>query len=142
MIKPKQKALIKLREMNKYLEELGGILPESESTYLHDLQTRRACEKTIELAIESVIDVIAIVVSHYTKGIPNSEDDLISILEKNKALSKKLSQSVKEMKGFRNILVHKYGKVDDKKAYNYLTHELKYFLSFEKEIKTYLKKRD
>jgi len=41
--------LVKLDEMDRYLRELGEILPE-EDEYHRDLIKRRACEKTIELA--------------------------------------------------------------------------------------------
>lgn len=43
--------LSKLDEMIRYVEELQEMLPDKEE-YLHDLIKRRACEKTIEVAIE------------------------------------------------------------------------------------------
>jgi uncharacterized protein YutE (UPF0331/DUF86 family) len=137
---PNEKILIKLREMNNYLKELEDILPETKKKYLQDITIRRACEKTIELAIECVIDIISIIVSHYTLGIPQSEDDLIAIVEKNNILDKQLSQKIKEMKGFRNILVHKYGEVDDEKSFRFLTEELGDFALFEREIKAYVRR--
>ncbi len=51
--------LSKLDEMVRYVEELQEIMPDKEE-YLQNLIKRRACEKTIEVAIESLIDVSTI----------------------------------------------------------------------------------
>ncbi|MBU0457592.1 MAG: DUF86 domain-containing protein [Nanoarchaeota archaeon] len=138
MISLNEKILIKLEEMDKYLTELETMLPEEEKEYLQDLTLRRACEKTIELAIESVIDMISIIVAQQKLGLPQSEDDLIKIISDKKIISHDLSNKIKQMKGFRNILVHKYGHIDDKLVYKYLKEEWDDFLVFEKEIKKYI----
>ena len=134
----KEKIIEKLHAMNLYLDELSELVPEEEEDYGR-LQIRRACEKTIELAIEQVIDIISLIVSYRKIGIPHSEDDLITLLQKKKVLSTTLAMKIKEMKGFRNILVHKYGEIDYQQAYHFLTTELDDFTLFEKEIKKFLK---
>jgi len=42
------------------------------------------------------------------------------------------------MKGFRNILVHRYGKIDDKLAFRILKENLGDFYEFMKEIEEFL----
>lgn len=130
-----------LQKMNQYLGELEDMLPSAEEEYLQDLTIRRACEKTIEAAIEEVIDILALLISGFKLGIPNSEDSIIQIVEKKNVLSKPLIEKIREMKGFRNILVHKYGEIDDAQAYAFLTGELGDFALFEQEVKKYLKKK-
>jgi uncharacterized protein YutE (UPF0331/DUF86 family) len=60
--------LSKLDKMIKYVEELQSMLPDQEE-YQQDLIKRRACEKTIEVAIESLIDVSAMIVSAQQFGL-------------------------------------------------------------------------
>ena len=55
--------------MTGYIEELKEMLPDKEE-YLQHLIKRRACEKTIEVAIESLIDVSAMIVSAGKFGLP------------------------------------------------------------------------
>ena len=112
----KKRILMKLEEMNKYLIELENILP-TEDEYIHSLTERRASEKTIELAIEAVIAIISIIVAKERLGFPEDEDSLINLLEQKKIFSSKLCQTLRGMKGFRNVLVHKYGEIDDELAY-------------------------
>ncbi|MBA7625278.1 hypothetical protein ES703_32705 [subsurface metagenome] len=58
----KERILAKLDGISNYVSELGEMLPEEEE-YHRDLVKRRACEKTVELAIESLLDTAAILVS-------------------------------------------------------------------------------
>ncbi len=132
--------LLKVDTMTQYVIELEEMLPSSQKEYVHNLVDKRACEKTIELAIETVIDICSLIVSHYKLGAPSSEEDILTTLEMKKVLTSKTVAKVREMKGFRNIIVHRYGEVNDTKAYSFLNTELEDFEIFKKEIITFLKK--
>jgi len=73
--------------------------------------------KEIEYAIESIIDACAILNSDLSLGTPADTDDIIKKLEKAEIITKETAQKIKDMKQFRNVLVHKYGEIDDKQAY-------------------------
>lgn len=125
--------------MYTYLEQLEELLPVDEEEYFKDIKTKRACEKTLELAIETVISIINIIVSSQKLIYPESEDSLINALENKKILSGTMAKKIRDMKGFRNILIHKYGELDNRLVYKFLTEDLGDFILFEKEIKKYLK---
>ena len=129
--------LSKLDGMKKYVEELQSMLPDQED-YQQDLIKRRACEKTIEVAIESLIDVCAMIVSTQQFGLPENEENIFDILIEKKILNSKFGEKLKDMKGFRNILIHRYGHVDDEMVYNNLSSCMNDFYEFEKYIKLYL----
>jgi uncharacterized protein YutE (UPF0331/DUF86 family) len=129
--------LTKLDEMVKYVQELREMLPE-EDVYLEDLIRRRACEKTVEAAIESLIDVSAMLVSAQRFGLPTSEENIFDILVEKNVLDEELGEKLKDMIGFRNVLVHRYGRVDDTLVYNTLTAHLGDFEEFESAIRGYL----
>lgn len=130
--------LVKLDEMDRYLRELGEILPE-EDEYHRDLVKRRACEKTMELAIESLIDVAALIVSSERFGLPSDEESIIDLLVENKVITSDMGEKIKDMKGFRNILVHKYGRLDDRLVYRLLTEDIDDFTRFRDQVNRYLK---
>jgi uncharacterized protein YutE (UPF0331/DUF86 family) len=135
----KDRILAKLDEMDQYILELEEMMPEQEE-YLKDMIKKRACEKTIELAIESVIDACSMVVSLKKLGVPSDEDSILYILLKKKIVPISLFRKLKEIKGFRNIIVHKYGDVNDAMAYEFLSTELKDFKGFKDIMEKYLKK--
>ncbi len=139
--KNRDRILEKLEEMRRYVDELAVMLPEK-TEFLHDTVKRRACEKTIELAIESLMTTAALVVSAERLGLPESEENLIDLLVTHDILPKDAGERAKDMKGLRNILIHRYGKVDDERVYASLTEELGDFETFETHIKNHLKRAD
>ncbi|NVM03744.1 MAG: DUF86 domain-containing protein [Candidatus Helarchaeota archaeon] len=129
----------KLDEMIRYIEELREMLPDKEE-YLSNLIKRRACEKTVEIAIESLIDVSAMLISAKKMGLPTSEENIFDILIEKKVLSKEFGEKLKDMKGFRNILIHRYTHVDDEIVYYNLSNCLDDFINFKNEIESYMNK--
>ncbi|MBW6518342.1 MAG: DUF86 domain-containing protein [ANME-2 cluster archaeon] len=73
--------------------------------------------KRTEFAIENIIDICAIINSDLELGIPGSEEDIIDNLQENKILTTENAKRIRKMKGFRNFIVHRYGSLDDKVAF-------------------------
>ena len=130
---------LKLDEMMRYIEELKEMLPEEEE-YSQDLIKRRACEKTIEVAIDSLIDVCAMIVSSERLGMPSNEESIIDILVEKNVLDREFGEKLKDMKGFRNILVHRYAHIDDRIVYANFTDYLDDFNKFKRAIESYMEK--
>lgn len=129
----RERILSRLGELDGYLRELGQVAPESFEAY-QSVATRRACERLLQVAIESVIDTCALVVSGLSLGVPGDEEDLITKLENADVLSTSTAETVRSMKGFRNILVHQYGRVDDRIVYEKARSGLADFERFKAEV--------
>ena len=96
--------------------------------------------KRYEYSVELVIDIISLINTELKLGIPNGTNDIIDQLLKNEILDEKLASIIRGMKGFRNILVHRYGKLDDEIAYQIIITHLSDFNIVEKQIMTILRK--
>jgi len=75
-----------------------------------------------------------------TVGSTAEEDDIFEKLERAGFISQPLKEKLKEMKGFRNILVHEYGEVDDQFVYEAIKTKLADFDAFKREILKALEK--
>jgi len=139
--KDRMRIFSKLDEMMGYVGELQGMLPERDE-YLQDLISRRACEKTIEVAIESLVDVSAMIVSAEKLGLPTSEEGIFDILVLNKTIPKECGEKLKDLKGFRNVLVHRYAHVADDIVHCNLINHLDDFYEFKSVIESYLEKHE
>ena len=64
-----------------------------------------------------MIDACAIQNADHALGIPSDTDDIIDNLRKAELIKDETAEKIKEIKAFRNVLVHKYGKIDDKRSY-------------------------
>jgi uncharacterized protein YutE (UPF0331/DUF86 family) len=86
------------------------------------------------VSIECVIDICGLVVAGLRLGLPSEEDDLFEKLAQAGIISGTMRETLRGMKGFRNILVHEYGGVDDRIVYGALQTKLDDFERFKREI--------
>lgn len=106
----------------------------------NDRRMKNSIYKEIEFSIQNIIDICSIINADLRLGTPETEDTIFENVEKNKILSKNVVDKIREMKGFRNILVHKYGKINDEEAYDNIKEGLKDFELIINEIELFLKK--
>jgi len=128
--------LTRIEESSQFIKDN---LPDSLDEFRKNKLVRNALYKEAEYAIQMVIDVASIINTDLLLGMPESEDEIFSILEKKKVIQTDSLASLKELKGFRNILVHKYGEVDDEKAFVNIKEGLKDFDKFIEEIRKFVK---
>ena len=129
----RERILAKIDVLDRYLKELREILPASFGEY-RKIEKRRASERLLQVSIECVIDICGMLVTGLRLGLPAEEDDLFEKLEQAGIISSSRKQSLKKMRGFRNILVHEYGEVDDTIVFDALQNNLNDFEAFKKEI--------
>jgi len=130
----RERILAKLDDLDGYLGELRQVVPETYARYMESVEKRRACERLLQMSIDCVIDVCALTVSGLRLGLPAEEDDLIEKLEQAGLLSSGTAKMLKTMKGFRNILVHEYGRIDNPIVFTMAATRLQDFDSIKNEM--------
>ncbi|MDP3042634.1 MAG: DUF86 domain-containing protein [Candidatus Omnitrophota bacterium] len=131
----RNRILAKIDELDGYLDELDQIAPAKlKFKEYQEIEKKRSCERLLQLSIEAVIDICKLFVSGLRLGLPAEENDLFDKMRKKKLLSKEMTVTLREMKGFRNILVHEYAAVDDELVFKAIKTKLKDFRKFKKEI--------
>lgn len=95
--------------------------------------------KRLEYAIENVFDICHVINADLSLGVPSSEEDVIQNLKTEDILDADISNRLKNMRRFRNIVVHRYGKIDDRIAFSLLESELEDFTLFTGRIMAFLK---
>lgn len=129
-----ERVLDKLDQLEQYLEEFRQDKPDTIEYYKSE---KRKYERLFQLCIETVIDINALIVKQEGLGTPADEDSLITKLVDAEIIDEELGNKILEIKGFRNVLIHQYGRIDDQKAFSNIQN-LQDFDKFKKEIKDYL----
>src|SRR3989344_3408695 len=131
----------KLVELGEYIAQVEEYLPSNEEEFLTKGIEKHGIYKLIESAIESVIKICSMINSDLKLGMPSNEDDVIKNLVKNKIISKEIEETIIEMKGFRNILVQRYGEINARQAFENISKNLGDFDKFKEEILRFLEKQ-
>lgn len=128
----------KLKIIEENIDLVKENLPETFSEFEVLGLVKDGIYKKIEASIQEVLSICSIINMDLKLGIPSNRDDIIFALLNKNIISDKMAKKIKELKGFRNFLVHRYGSIDDKIAFKDIKKGLPDFKIFKEEIKTYL----
>ena len=135
----RERILAKVDQLDGYIAELKEIAPKSFAEY-QKVEKKRACERLLQVSIEVIIDICNLLVSGLRLGLPAEEDDLFRKLVEAGIMTKEMGETLREIKGFRNILVHQYAQVDDRIVYEAVNTKLGDFALFKQEALAYLRR--
>ncbi|HII84283.1 MAG TPA: DUF86 domain-containing protein [Methanobacterium subterraneum] len=128
----------KLKEIEESVDLVRNHLPPDFDDFLKLGLVKDGIYKRIEYSIENVWDICSIINSDLTQGIPYDENNIPEKLIKAGILDREMGDNIKLMKGFRNIVVHRYGTIDDKVAFQTLQVHLEDFHAFIRLIEDFL----
>lgn len=86
-------------------------------TFLKDIDCQESILFNLQMAIQNCIDVAAHIISEQGFGVPGSTNEMFYLLEENGYLDTDLTEKMVKAVGFRNLIVHEYGKVELKQVF-------------------------
>ncbi len=113
----------KITEIKKYLKELEPILPKNLEEYLKSFEKKAACERYLEKITEAICDLAYLIIKEQRLELENYEK-VFDVLFENKIISENVYIKMKNAKGMRNIIAHRYGELDDNLIFESITKNL------------------
>jgi uncharacterized protein YutE (UPF0331/DUF86 family) len=107
----------KISQLREYLSALRKAEDISWGKYEEDIRSRAFVERYLHLCVEKVIDISNHFVSFYRWREPDGYRDLFRVLHDNAVIPKQNLTTFQNMASFRNMLVHRYEKIDDELVY-------------------------
>ncbi|MFB6144529.1 MAG: DUF86 domain-containing protein [Candidatus Nanohaloarchaea archaeon] len=131
----------KIRTVRRHLDKVERNLPETEEEFSSMGIEKDGIYKNVESAIQASYDICALIVKEEDFRVPGDEESLPDILVEENILDEKTGDKLKDMKGFRNALAHRYGEIDDGIAFDNISQGLNDFESFLEQVEKYLSSR-
>lgn len=119
--------LARLGERRERLSIYGERSPEE---YLENEEAVAASKYLLITAIEDVLSVANHVVASEGYRSPVDYADAFAVLRDQDVLEEDLAERLMAMARFRNLLVHQYVEIDDRRVYAYLREDLADFDAF------------
>lgn len=129
----------KLNDLKNSVIYIKEFLP-SDYKLLDNRKDRNALYKEVENSIQLMIDICAVIDSDIGASTPSDEDNIIDLLEKDEVISHQIAKKIHLMKGFRNLIAHRYGDVNQQIAYDNIKSGINDFNIFISEIEKFLDK--
>jgi uncharacterized protein YutE (UPF0331/DUF86 family) len=129
------RASLRLRRLEELVENLEGIREKGEEAYLADPGLRAMAERWLELSVQICIDLATQVVAERSGPTPSGYAGVFEALGDQGLIEKGLAGRLAEAAKQRNLLVHLYLDVDDKRVFDSLSHldDLRRFAAFVEE---------
>lgn len=130
------KALImrKLVELERCLGQMREYSSITLDKYSEDWKTQRIVERTLQIMIELCVDTTSHIISDKGLRIPTSYSDTFKVLKEEKLIDEALYQIMERMAKFRNIVVHRYDRIDETIVIGILRKNLDDFLTYRDAI--------
>ena len=93
-------------------------------SFMKDIDRQESILFNIQTAVQNCIDIAAHIISEESFGVPGSTTEMLYILGKNGYLDNDLTQKMVKAVGFRNLIVHEYGKIELEQVYEIAQNDI------------------
>ena len=125
-----------IADAQRRLRELGQ-LPEAD--FLGDYRNTESAKYLLIVATEAAIDLCNHIVARRGGQAPQDYADCFAILNVLGVIDPNLTERLKRMARFRNLLVHLYWQVDNRRVYQVIRRDLDDLDAFRKQVHDWLK---
>ena len=131
--------LRKLSELDEYYKQITEYEKVTVTQYSDDWKIPRIIERTLQMMIETCVDIASHIIADKGYRVPKSYSDAFKVLHEEKIVSRSLLDTLQKMAKFRNIVVHHYDKVDAEIVVGILKKDLNDFKTYRDAIIDFLK---
>ena len=134
--------ITRIKEIKVGLEKIRNYVKIDVNDFLQNEERIAA----IKYELIVVIEAASILCNHITmrvgNRVPDTYSDCYTVLEESKVITADIANRLKKMAQFRNLLVHRYHIIDDRRVYNTIKRDLNDLDLFVSEIKAFLEKQE
>ena len=125
-------------EINAAYTKLEKIKVLNKEEFLDSQEKIDSAKYNLIVVMEGACDICNHIAAKAGGQAPTSYADCFSILEELKILSTELSTKLKLMAKFRNLLVHRYWKIDNNRVYDIIKQDIAAVSEYVKTVDSYI----
>lgn len=120
----KQNIAEKISDIQSSIAKIEKYADMDEKKFLVNDEKIAAAKYHLIVIIEGCISICTHISAKEIHKAPGSYAACFKILADNKILPEPLADNLAKMTGFRNLLIHRYWEIEDRKVYQYLKTEM------------------
>ncbi len=134
--------LRKLSELENYQKQLDEFSSITLEEYNSDWKTQRIVERTLQIMIETCVDIANHIISDQEYRVPSTYAETFKVLEENGIITPQIFRTMEKMVKFRNIIVHQYENINAEIVIAILRKHIADFSEYRNSILEFIKKLD
>ena len=127
-----------MSDLQECYEELTGVLREEARMIIEDHLKLHTVERLFQLIVDTAVDINTYIIIESKFSVPNDYQSTFVILGENRLLPMDFAMKIAPSVGLRNLVVHKYGRVDVKRMVDDIRSEIGEYKEYLEYIDTYL----
>ncbi|MEK7067060.1 MAG: HepT-like ribonuclease domain-containing protein [Patescibacteria group bacterium] len=128
----------KMADMQGYLQELHPILERASREIIEDNLKLHTVERLFQVIVDTAIDINIHIIMESDFTVPDDYQSTFITLGEHKILSMDFAVKIAPSVGLRNLVVHKYGRVDIKRMVEDIRNEIGDYIDYLKFIDGFL----
>ena len=136
----KELVINKMADIQKYLEEMAPILKYEAREIIDDNLKLHTVERLFQLIVAAAIDINTHIIIETELNVPDDYQSTFMTLGEHKILAMDFAVAIAPSVGLRNLIIHKYGKVDIKKMVDDIKNNIGQYKEYLENIAEFLKK--
>ena len=130
----------KMADTQKYLEELMPILRHDSREIIDDNLKLRSVERLFQLIVDTTIDINMYIITESDISVPDDYQSTFMVMGEHNILPMDFAQAIAPSVGLRNLIVHKYGKVDIGRMIDDVKNNIGQYKDYLRHISEFVKK--
>ena len=126
------------RHLERYVTYLRQIGEQDRQNFLRDPRSIGSARYYLQVSIETCISIANHIIASERLPSPKDYRDTFKVPEDAEILPGDLAQTMQNLAGLRNLLVHQYADVDDRLVYEGIKGELSDFAAFTRSVLAFL----
>jgi len=122
------------------VSEIKSITAVEEEVFVKNQKDIYSLRYLLIAAVEAMANICNHILTRVTGQMPKGYPDCFEKLSDAKIITKDLSDMLKKAASLRNIIIHKYWEVDDRKVFKSVKENISDFEEFLRQINEFMKK--
>lgn len=130
----------KFKNLQEYLIETEEILKADDAAIVGDFRSLKALERNFQLAVDEVLDINIHFIRELNLKTADDFQSTFAILAESRILPADFAARIAPIVGLRNVLVHRYEKIDKGFFIRQVRKEYQDFVEYIRHISNHLNK--
>lgn len=122
------------------LSEISSLIAKEEDVFIRERRDIYSLRYLLIEAVESMANIGNHLLTRMTGQVPKGYPDCFEKLSEAKIITKELGEKLRKIARLRNIIIHKYWEIDDRKVFKSVKENIGGFEEYLRQINKFTKK--